>query len=392
MIRREHLLLGVLMSGSATTALVLVVLLPVLPMLAANFGGGAAGAQLSQSVMTSPALGLIVGGFLSAAAIKSLGAYRLLLIGLFLYGLMGTAGLYLSDAPTLLGSRFMLGVAASFIGIASTALIAVLFTGQTRARLIGYKGALGSVGGIAGILIGGELGSIGGWRLPFAIYFFAWLLFVLAVMGRPKRVASAATDTPAEAQPPGSLISLWPFYAVIVMFGVVLMMTVTQLSFLLAEIGVTEPSEVSRIAVMASIGAMVGGFGYGRVVGWIGARNAFPTIFAIWTLGLAMLGFSMTPEMTVVACAITGVAAGLFLPHMITTLAAAAPDHVRDRAIAMFYSAIFLGDFLNPFIVEPISVALTRHGAFQAVAGFTFLALMVSLWLRWRKPEAMPQL
>ena len=44
---RDRLLLVAPMLGSATTALVLVVLTPVLPMLAASFGGGSNGAGLS---------------------------------------------------------------------------------------------------------------------------------------------------------------------------------------------------------------------------------------------------------------------------------------------------------------------------------------------------------
>jgi MFS family permease len=379
---RDRLLLIPLMLGSATTALVLVVLIPVLPMLAASFGGGSKGAGLSQAVMTAPALGLIAGGFISAVAIKALGARMLLIIGLALYGLMGSAGLYLSGAPALLASRFLLGVSASFVGIAATALIAALYAPEARARLLGFKGALGAVGGIVGILVGGELGSIGGWRLPFAVYLVSWVLLLLVLLGRrvevkpPERTATATV---------GKLRTLWPFYLMIVVFGVVLMMTNTQLSFLLAEIGVTAPSAVGRIAVMASVGAMIGGFGYGFVRARLSSGRCFVLVFAIWTAGLSILGFAHAPQVASIGCVVTGVAAGLFLPHMVTTLAAAADDGIRDRAIAMFYSAVFLGDFLNPLVVEPLSEQLTRHGAFRAVAAFTFVAMIVAAFGRFGK-------
>tara|TARA_R100000501_G_scaffold17919_1_gene34954 strand:- start:199499 stop:200671 length:1173 start_codon:yes stop_codon:yes gene_type:complete len=385
---RERLFVGVLMTGSATTALVLVVLIPVLPMLAESFGGGSEGAQLSQAVMTSPALGLIAGGFLSAAAVKAVGTFRLLLAGLALYGLAGTAGLYVSGAPLMLGSRFLLGVAASFVGIGTTALIAARYEAVKRAKLLGIKGALGSVGGISGILLGGELGSLGGWRLPFAVYGFGFLLLALLFIARGKATqpAPVAVPPPGTAmKPDASLLSLWPFYLVIVVFGVVLMMTTTQLSFLLDEIGIDEPSQVSRIAVMASVGAMIGGFGYGRLAAWIGLERIFPVAFLNWSLGLGLLGFAQTPLAATIGCVITGISAGLYMPHMISTLAVKADDKIRDRAIAMLYSAIFLGDFLNPFVVEPMSVALTRHGAFRAVAAFTFLSFLFTLYRYMRR-------
>lgn len=385
----ERLLLVVLMCGSATTALVLVVPLPVLPLMAQAFGGGSVGAGLSQAVMTAPALGLIAGGLATAAVIKSVGALRLLMVGLALYGLAGSAGLYLSGATPLMASRVLLGVAASFIGVASTALIAALYPPAPRARLLGYKGALGSVGGISGILIGGELGSLGGWRLPFSLYLIAWLLLALVLISQ--RSASVAAPQPVAAPTAsGGLAALWPFYVLIVAFGVVLMMTNTQLSFLLGEIGISEPSEIGRIAVTASIGAVVGGLGYGRIQQIVGAHNCFILVFAIWTVGLAVLGFARSPGGVVAGCGLAGIAAGLFLPHMVATLTAVASDEVRDRAIALFYSAIFLGDFLNPFIVEPMSVALTRHGAFRAVAVFTLLAMLVALVRRGRGTAAKP--
>lgn len=385
----QRLLLVVLMCGSATTALVLVVPLPVLPMMAETFGGGSAGAGLSQAVMTAPALGLIAGGLASAAVIKTVGALRLLMVGLALYGLAGSAGLYLSSAPQLLASRVLLGVAASFVGVASTALIAALYP-ATRARLLGYKGALGSVGGISGVLIGGELGSFGGWRLPFGLYLIGWLLLALVLASRREAPIAATPEVVAAPTPSGGLGALWPLYAMIVAFGVVLMMTNTQLSFLLGEIGVEEPSEIGRIAVTASIGAVIGGLAYGRVRQMVGPENCFILVFGIWTVGLAVLGFARSPGVVVAGCGITGIAAGLFLPHMVATLAAAASDQERDRAIALFYSAIFLGDFLNPFIVEPMSVALTRHGAFQAVAVFTLAAMITALVRRGREAATSP--
>ncbi|AHE55084.1 MFS transporter [Sphingomonas sanxanigenens] len=382
MMLRDRLLLFALMSGSATTALTLVVLIPVLPLLAAHFGDG--GPALSQAVMTAPALGLIAGGFLSAAAIRLVGTWRLLIMGLALYGLTGSAGLWSDGATLMLGARFLLGIAASFIGIASTALIAALYPPEPRARLIGIKGALGSIGGIAGILIGGELGMLGGWRLPFAIYLIGWLLLAMALAGRRPVVVPPATAARAAGQ---GLMALWPFYVAIVGFGIVLMMTNTQLSFLLGEIGISAPSRVARVAVLAPVGAAIGGFSYGAVRRRLSSRSCFALVFGLWTVGLATLGFSQGVAIASLGCVIAGLAAGLFLPHMITTLTSVAAPEVRDRAIAMFYSAIFLGDFLNPLVIEPISEVLGRHGAFRAVATVTAVSMLAVL-IRRRPAQA----
>lgn len=380
---RERLFIIVLLSGSAAIALVFVALIPVLPLIADHFGGGKAGITLAQQVMTMPALGMIAGGFGSAWAIRAVGSMRLLFIGLTLYVISGTAGLWIDSAVGLLATRGVLGLAASMTGIGATAIIAGRYSEDMRAGLLGYKQAVGALGGIVGTLAGGALGDWGGWRPPFAVYLLPLVLIALLLAFRPKDSGKVAEPAAANAVA-GSVLGLWPFYVMIVGFGIVLMMTATQLSFLLAEIDIRAPGAVSRVAVTASIGSAFGGFGYGRFRKLIGADGCFPAIFGIWAVGLMTLGFSYSATAVVLGCAITGFSAGLFLPHMISTLVARAAPDVRDRAIALFYSAVFLGDFLNPLVVEPISTALTRHGAFRAVGLFCAAAMIVSLVMRRR--------
>jgi len=380
--------LTVLLCGAISVGLVFVALVPVLPLLAADYAGpdGHGGELFAQSVMTFPAIGLIVGGFASALMIRALGPAQLLAIGLVLIGTCGLAAMEIRNGPLLLGSRLVLGLAASMVTISTTALISACYADTTRARMIGIKGALGAVGSVAGIMISGWLGDIGGWRLPNLLYLFAWLLLALVLLSIP-----LARPTPAvvgrSAGALDALRLLWPIYLMVVGFGIVLMMTNTQLSFLLAEIGITRPTEASRILVISSISSAIGGFALGSVRLWIGIGRVLPLAFACWGVGLLLLGFAHSIPPAVAGCFLAGFAGGLFVPHMVATLAGTAPLPIRDRAIAILYSAIFLGDFLNPLIIRPVSEALTRHGAFTLVGLVCVAATVVALV---RHPRAAP--
>lgn len=381
----DVLSLTVLLSGSVCAGLVFVALIPVLPLLAAEYGGAGQGGELfAQSVMTTPAIGLIVGGFTSALMIRALGAALLLVIGLALIGACGLAAMEVERGDLLLGSRLVLGLAASMVTIATTALISNRFADATRARLLGIKGALGAVGSVIAIMVSGWLGEMGGWRLPNLLYLFAWGLLALAVLTiplrRPTPIAGGRTGSAIEA-----MRLLWPIYLMVVGFGVVLMMTNTQLSFLLAEIGITRPSEASRILVISAISSAIGGFALGSVRLRIGAGRVLPLCFACWGVGLLLLGAAHSIPPAVIGCFLAGLAGGMFVPNMVATLANAAPPLVRDRAIAILYSAIFLGDFLNPLIILPMSEALTRHGAFALVGAICIVATVIALV---RRPRA----
>ncbi|SNS36838.1 Predicted arabinose efflux permease, MFS family [Sphingomonas laterariae] len=377
--------LAVLLCGSVCTGLVFVALVPVLPLLAAEYGGGDTGALFAQSVMTMPAIGLIAGGFGSALMIRKFGATLLLMLGLALLGTSGAAAFGLHRGELLLASRLVLGFAASMVTIATTALISARYEDITRARMIGIKGALGAVGSVAGIMIAGELGDLGGWRLPNLLYLFGFVLLALALatipITRPAVAAGGPTGSAMQA-----IRLLWPIYLMVIGFGVVLMMTNTQLSFLLAEIGITKPTEASRILVVSSISSAIGGFLLGSLRQWIGIARVLPLAFACWGVGLLLLGFSHTALPAIIGSFLCGFAGGTFVPHMVASLAGSAPVALRDRAIALLYSAIFLGDFMNPLIIQPVSEALTRHGAFKLVGGICILAAVIAFARVMRRP------
>lgn len=374
----QYIATGVLLCGAVSTGLIFVALLPVLPLISAHFGGGTAGTLFAQSVMTMPAVGLIVGGLSAIWLIERMGASRLLWSALLAIAFLGSAGLYLTSPVYLLISRLLLGFFASMASISTTALIAQRFDHAARPRMLGYKGAVTAISSVIGLLMAGWLGDIGGWRLPFALYLFSALLAALAFLtlrGNPSVTSSkshAATAT---------IRSLWPVYLTVVVFGAVMMMTNTQFSFLLAEIGISSPAMVSRTVVVTIIVSAFGAFFYGRIRTMIGAVMCFPLIVAGWCVGLLTLGFAYGTATAVLGAAIAGLSAGMFPAHMASTLVERASPPIRDKAIALMYSAIYLGDFLNPFLIEPLSIALTRHGAFRAVGLFCGIVL-IALFLR----------
>ena len=101
----SHTLLAV----ATLTIMVGCVIVPGLPAVAAQLGVGSGGSWL----VTLPALGVVLFGPAAARLMERAGLRRALMLGLFLYGLLGAAGPYLRGAWLIYADRLLLGGATA---------------------------------------------------------------------------------------------------------------------------------------------------------------------------------------------------------------------------------------------------------------------------------------
>ena len=116
----SHTLLAV----ATLTIMVGCVIVPGLPAVAAQLGVGSGGSWL----VTLPALGVVLFGPAAARLMERAGLRRALMLGLFLYGLLGAAGPYLRGAWLIYADRLLLGGATALVMAAGTGLISTFYT------------------------------------------------------------------------------------------------------------------------------------------------------------------------------------------------------------------------------------------------------------------------
>ncbi|MGC0415131.1 MFS transporter [Embleya sp. AB8] len=110
---------------------------------------------------------LLLGGRL----VDRVGARRMFLLGLTLFGLACLAGGFAGNPGVLLTARAVQGVGAAMLAPATLSLINTGFAeGAERTRALSIWSAAGSAGLAAGALLGGVLTELGGWR---------WVMFVM---------------------------------------------------------------------------------------------------------------------------------------------------------------------------------------------------------------------
>lgn len=370
-----------MLSGACTVGLVFTVLPPILHPLAAHFGGGSDAVLGVQMMAAMPGLGLMLGGLASSWVIDRIGARALLLYALLGYMIAGSAGLYIEDVIGLCISRFLLGLAAASIATASNTLIGQSFDGAARGKMISAVTVIGSLISVVAMLASGAIAEAVGWRASFALYIaIPLVVWLAALLGLPRiRVGGGATDDGATGSIGAVIRSLWPYYLMITSLYVVLMMTSTQVSFLLAENGMIRPSIQARVLGTGGAFLVVGAIVYAWVQARFSAEAAFRLGLLLLGVGIVGFGLAHDPITASIAAALKGLASGLLNSGFIHMVMNRAEAHQRGRALGLMTSAMFLGDFINPMVVHPIKELFGLPAAFHILGTMVLAGLLWSL-------------
>jgi EmrB/QacA subfamily drug resistance transporter len=109
---------------------------------------------------------LLLGG----RAADLVGRRRVFVAGLILFGVASLAGGLADSRALLIAARAAQGLGGAVIAPASLSILTTTFPeGAARNRAVGIWGAMGGAGGAAGVLLGGVLTDLLGWR---------WILFI----------------------------------------------------------------------------------------------------------------------------------------------------------------------------------------------------------------------
>lgn len=179
---------------------------PALPGLAARFASHPDAAFLTRLLVPAPALAIVLFASMAGWIADRFGRRWPMLIGLALFSLAGSAGLYLPDLNLILVSRFVLGIGMALIMTAETALVGDYFTGPRRSVFTGWQIAATNFGGFLFIALASWFAGFSP-RLAFAVYLLPALYIPYVWYAiKPSSVVSQAASLPAgEARPERAL-------------------------------------------------------------------------------------------------------------------------------------------------------------------------------------------
>jgi MFS family permease len=371
----------VLLSGAALAAMVQLAILPSLTRMAAYFSGQSTGAfdsaTIAQTVMTIAAPTMALGGPLASWLIGRSSKRTILLGSLLLYAFAGAAGAVAPGLWTMFATRLLLGFAAAGFGTATIAFIGSDYEGTRRDKLLGLYVFFGSAGALVELAVAGWLASID-WRVPFSLYFVSLALFALAFVCMRESKQQVAAD---EAAHGGSLRPAYGPFVLIFVLSMMIYMISVQGPFLLSDSGLTDPKIHALIVNCSTVGSMITAFTFA----WFRTRLGLLTLLVvIWAaFGISTLGFGIAGNLMgfVPMAFLGGIAAGFVTPLVQSAIVNTVSAEARTQALGISFGLIFLAQFVQPLILQPVRSALGIHETFVWVGAIALAAgLLTMLW------------
>lgn len=356
---------------------------PALPGIEARFSETPDAALLTRLLVTAPSLTVALFAPLAGLAVDRYGRRPLLLAGVLLFALSGSAGLVLPDLHTLLASRLLLGVALALMMTAQSALVGDLFEGAARGRFMGQQMAATNFGGFLFVALAGWLAGIDVF-LVFALYavglvYLPFLWRVIPATRPPAAGVSTGSGGPGEGAGPWVLrlaVLVVMAAATFVLFYVV----PTQVPFYLAAIGHGAPAAAGLVVATVPLAAGCAAFGFGALRGRLGPGATAALGFAVMGAGFLLLAAAPVLSAIVAAVGLIGGGFGLVLPGFIATALDVAPARRRGLASGAMTTSIFLGQFASPLAMQPLVAAYGQVEAFRigamVLSGLAIVALV----------------
>ena len=385
-IKEQKLVLLILLSNIFIVFVGVGLIIPVMPsfMNIMHLSGQTMGYLMAVFAIAQLVMSPLAGGW-----VDQFGRKKMIIIGLFLFGLSELIFGVGEHVSVLYLSRILGGVSAAFVMPGVTAYMADITSIEERPKAMGYMSAAISTGFIIGPGIGGFIAELGV-RAPF--YFAAAIAFVACVSSvfflkeplSKEKLAEISLHTKQSTFFKDIKKSVRPVYFVafiivfILAFGLSAYETVFSL-FTDHKFGFT-PKDIATIITVSSIfGAIVQVFLFGKLVEWVGEKKLIQICLIVGT-GLAVVSTMISGFWNVlIVTSFVFLAFDLLRPTLTTFLSKAAGKE-QGFVAGMNSTYTSLGTVVGPALSGILfDIDVDYPYLFSAVVMFVGLIITV-LW------------
>ncbi|WP_298425499.1 MFS transporter [uncultured Kordia sp.] len=332
-----------LLLNSSLTIMVGAVIAPVLPSISKNLQFG----FNSGLLVTLPSLGVILFSPIIGKLINKLGAFKLLMLGMLPYAFFGFIGVYLTNNYMLMLDRLFLGGACVAIQVSVTTLIAELFKGKERLKLIAWQGVAIELGGVIFLSLGGYLGEQK-WSYPFYIYLIAILFFVFSWFTLPRtRLQQNVNDLTEIRKNSKDLfpIMLSSFFSMAIFF----VCFISLPEYLLKKFNFSESSTGYLMSFISLIAVIVASQ-LVKISNYISSRNLVALGFLSFSLGYVLFATTSLSEIMYVGAIFIGIGFGFTIPILNHLTIEISTPLTRGKNLGYYSMMVFAGQFAATFI------------------------------------------
>lgn len=372
---------SILVVTASLTVMVVALIGPSLPLMEQHFRDVPNASYWVPMTLTIPMLTMAFCSVFIGMLSDRIGRKRLLVASTLLYGVFGTAPLYLPTLSAIVASRATLGLMESALMVVSTAMIGDYFQGEKRDR---YNALQVLVPALIGFLLNivGGLFAEHGWRTPYVMYAISLLLAPLMaihlwepVRGKPG-VVGPGTASVEPALRPALLVLICMLG---VASGLTYLVVPVNFGYLLNGLQATSSAAIGTAYGFNSLGVIAGTLAFGWVLaGRFSVPVQLATAAAIAAGGFLLMSSATTYPAMTAAGVLNGFGCGILLPAMVTWTMRSVPSNRRGLGNGAFQSSLYLGMSTSPLLVMGLQSHLGGRMAAVAAIG-TVLALLAGL-------------
>jgi MFS family permease len=340
---------GVLLLLPITMAVMgLIVLVPVLPGMMAQFHDVPGVEYLVPLMLTLPALCVAALGPIAGIIVDSFGRRRTCIGALVIYALVGMLPIILNSLTAIIASRLVLGAMEALIVTSSTTLIGDYFHGREREKWLANQTAVASISSIFLALLGGALGNLS-WRGPFAAYGVS-ILFAIGLLlwtWEPSKSEEPSNEVAGSAArfPWGAIMPI----ALLAVFGGIMFFTMQiQVSNVLSEYyGIRSPSQLGLYSGLAGLAVAGGTLLYRQFTARLVVSTQLLIAFGLLGVTYVEMNHAPTSALFTVCLIANQIGCGMLLPALVVWAMGRLPFDVRGRGTGLFMTGWWLGQPLS---------------------------------------------
>lgn len=340
------------------------------------------GISQSQSELlgTAPSITVIVFILLSNYFAKRIGMKNTIILGLLLAGIGGIIPVFTATFQTVLISRVILGAGLGLYNSLAVTYISSLYSGNTRATLLGIRNSMEALGQTILIFLAGVLVNIN-WTASFLVYAIAFPVALLFALKVPE-IRDENSDIPENQVKE----KMNPMVFALVLFAILLVMNSIAISVRFASIA-TEIKGVNfnasnYLALMPVLGILAG-FMFGPINKWIGKGTLYLGIifFIISNLLIATSNGNMAFLLTgLILSSITG---SWCFPFIFSNLDKVTTKDTINFATSLIFIGCNIGNFIAPIsmqLAQFLTKSTSLTAPFFVFAGIFIVILFVTFF------------
>ncbi len=343
-------------------------------------------------LISIPSFAIMIMILINTRLAKYLNERLMIVGGLLLLSLSGSAPLFIQNYTFVLISRILLGLGIGLINSRAVSMISERFSGDERTALLGYRSSAETLGNAFLTFIAGRLLLIY-WTRVFIIYAFGFVilfLYLAFVPERPENGGSHAGNKAGSGSPAISRhhVFMIIFYALSAGFLICTSSSISlRIPLLVLEKGYADESQASVIlGVFLTVG-IISGILYGKLVS-IAHEHLF--FISVLTCCAGLIIIAQAESITVLC--IGAVTSGLAHTAAITCVFNGLPSHLPVQSVHAATSMVLVGCNLGasstPFITGfAEKIVPGAETAFYTCCGLLLIAGIVNTILNKLKPE-----